>query len=120
MFRKRILIVDDDHSVLQLYRTALAFAGFMVDTADNGLVALQSIEAERPHLVVLDLDLPMVDGRSVLEELMANRTTSTIPVVVVTGTDCPRAIPRAAATLRKPCDPEALLTAIERHIGYAD
>lgn len=117
MAAKRILIVDDDRSVLQLYRTALAFSGFIVDTADDGLGALQSIEVAPPNLVVLDLDLPCVHGRAVLEEIVANAATSQIPVVVVTGTDCPRPVPQAAATLRKPCDPEALVSTVERHLG---
>jgi two-component system chemotaxis response regulator CheY len=119
MPRKRILIVDDDKSLQQLYRTALALAGFAVETADDGLGALQKIDIDPPHLIVLDLHMPCVDGLTVLSELRANSTTVTIPVVVVTGTDCPTAIADASETLRKPCAPDKLISAIEHHISYA-
>jgi CheY-like chemotaxis protein len=116
MPRNRILVVDDDPAVLQLYRTALSLAGFAVDTADNGLGALQKIDAEPPNLIVLDLHLPCVDGLTVISELRANSATADIPVVVVTGTDHEAAIAEASTILKKPCQPEQLLHAIEEHI----
>jgi CheY-like chemotaxis protein len=117
--RKRILVVDDDKSILQLYRTALALAGFAVETADDGFGALQKIDVEPPHLIVLDLHMPCVDGLTVLSELRANSSTFGIPVVVVTGTECESAITEASAILRKPCEPDKLISTIERHISYA-
>lgn len=116
MSRKRILVVDDDQSVVQLYRTALSLAGFKVDTAEDGLGALQKIDNELPHLIVLDLHMPCVDGLTVLSELRANSNTWNIPVVVLTGTDCDFAITEASVVLKKPCEPERLISAIEQHI----
>ena len=102
--------------MVQLYRTALSLAGFRVETAEDGLGALQKIDNQRPNLIVLDLHMPCVDGLTVLSELRANSSTWNIPVVVLTGTDCDFAIPQASAVLRKPCDPERLIAAIEQHI----
>src|SRR5688572_24055575 len=119
MSRKRILVVDDDTSLLQLYRTALALAGFAVETAGDGLGALQKIDADPPNLIVLDLHMPCVDGLAVLSELRANSSTIDIPVVVVTGTECGLGVAEAAETLRKPCAPDRLISAIEHHISYA-
>ena len=116
MSRKRILVVDDDRSVVKMYRTALSLAGFKVATAEDGLGALQKIDNELPDLIVLDLHMPCVDGLTVLSELRANSNTWSIPVVVLTGTDCDFAITQASVILKKPCEPERLISAIERHI----
>jgi DNA-binding response OmpR family regulator len=116
---KRILVVDDDRSIRQIYRTALMLSGFRVDIAEDGLSALRRIEENRPDLIVLDLHLPQVDGLAVLGELRANTETWNIPVVVVTGADHQYAVAQANAILRKPCDPDELIEVIERHIRAA-
>src|SRR2546426_12738305 len=85
--RHRILIVEDDAAVRQLFRTELALAGFDVDTSADGLSALRSIDQGRPDLIVLDLSLPRFDGGAVMRELRASRHTWSIPVVIVTGTE---------------------------------
>jgi len=119
MSRWRILVVDDDQRIRQLYRTALVFAGFDVDTAEDGLSALQKIDNDRPHLIVLDLQMPRVDGVDVLNELQANRYTLDIPVVVVTGVDSPPKLPCTSSVLTKPCGPEELISAIEHRLHAA-
>jgi CheY-like chemotaxis protein len=118
MSRKRILVVDDDRSICQLYRTALTLSGFIVEIAADGFGALVKIDEERPDLIVLDLQMPRIDGLEVLDELRANTGTFNIPVVVVTGTD-QRAIAQASVILRKPCDPEALISVIEHQLHAA-
>jgi DNA-binding response OmpR family regulator len=115
----RILVVDDDPSICQLYRTALLLAGFQVEVAGDGLSALQKIDARRPHLIVLDLHLPRVDGLAVLAELRANTYTGDIPVVVVTGTGYQYAVAQASAILKKPCAPEELIEVIEQQLHSA-
>ena len=117
MPRKKILVVDDDRALLQLYRTALSLSGFKVSSAEDGLGALQKIENDLPDLIVLDLHLPCVDGLTVLSELRASSSTFSIPVVVITGTECAAdAVAEASVILRKPCDPEELIAAIEQYI----
>jgi CheY-like chemotaxis protein len=119
MTRKRILVVDDDHAIRQLYRTALSLSGFSVETAVDGLGALVKIDEEKPDLIVLDLQMPCVDGFAVLGELRANTDTGSIPVVVVTGTDPQGVAADVAVILTKPCAPEALISAIERELRPA-
>jgi CheY-like chemotaxis protein len=94
-------------------------AGFDVDIAEDGISALRRIEEQRPHLIVLDLHLPRIDGLTVLSELRANTDTWNIPVVVVTGTDYQYAVAQASAILRKPCEPEKLISVIQRHLDSA-
>jgi two-component system OmpR family response regulator len=118
-FRHTILVVDDDPRFRQLYQSALRLYGFDVTTASDGLAALRSIEQQRPSLVILDLNMPCVDGWSVLRELGSHESTKGIPVIVVTGADVERASLRAASILRKPVLPEQVLPHIHRHLRAA-
>jgi CheY-like chemotaxis protein len=119
MTRKRILVVDDDRSICQLYRAALSLSGFIVDIAADGFGALVKIGEEKPDLIVLDLQMPHIDGLAVLDELRAHADTLRIPVVVVTGTDQQCGVTQASAILRKPCEPEELISVIERQLQAA-
>lgn len=119
MRRQRILVVDDDRGIRQMYRAALMLAGFEVVTAEDGLGALRRIDEGRPDLVVLDLHMPCIDGLAVLSELRANSDTYGVPVVVVTGTDHEFAPGEASALLKKPCEPEELISVIEHHLRSA-
>jgi DNA-binding response OmpR family regulator len=115
--RHRILIVEDDAAVRQLFRTELALAGFDVDTSADGLSALRSIDEGRPDLIVLDLGLPRFDGGAVMRELRASRYTWSIPVVIVTGTDSAQETAQASAFLRKPCSPEELVRVVNSRLN---
>jgi len=117
--RHTILVVDDDPHFRELYHTALRLRGFSVTTASDGLAALASIEQQHPSLVILDLNMPCVDGWSVLRELGSHDATKAIPVIVVTGADVDRATLQAAAILRKPILPEYVFPLIERQLRVA-
>jgi DNA-binding response OmpR family regulator len=114
--RGSILIVDDDPDFRELYRTALRFEGFDVMTASDGIQALHVLETEVPSLVILDLNMPCLDGWSVLHELRAHPETSGTPVIVVTGTDVARTAGRLFACMRKPVTPDQLLPVIEQQL----
>jgi DNA-binding response OmpR family regulator len=117
MKRHRILVVEDDIALSNMYRVALCFAGFDVSVAHDGVSALLSLDTEVPDLIVLDLALPQLHGAVILAELAANPKTAAIPVIVVTGSDVTQAVLQAGAILRKPCAPELLLTAIEQRLS---
>jgi two-component system OmpR family response regulator len=114
--RATVLVVDDDPHFRELYRTALQFRGLHVSTASDGLAALQSIQSEIPSIVILDLNMPCVDGWAVLRELASNDETKAIPVIVVTAADLKRAVGQAVAILQKPVLPDQVMPLIERHI----
>lgn len=97
----------------------LRFHGFGVMTASDGLHALHAIERRRPALILLDLNMPCVDGWSVLRELAAGEATRTIPVIVVTGAEVGEAADQAAAILRKPIAPDQVVPVVERHLLVA-
>jgi two-component system alkaline phosphatase synthesis response regulator PhoP len=113
--RPTILIVEDDHALRQYYRVALELRGFSVEVAADGFSALKLIEeGPRPQLIVLDLGLPRVGGFEVASELAANAATTSIPIVVVTGSTDTFDEQPFAAVLRKPVSPDHIAFVVER------
>jgi two-component system response regulator MtrA len=78
----RILLVEDDPSIREVTAIGLRGAGFTVETADDGAIALERFAAEPFDLVLLDIMLPRVDG---LEVARAIRRTSMVPIVMLTA-----------------------------------
>ncbi|MBW9207253.1 response regulator transcription factor [Mumia sp. zg.B17] len=84
----RLLVVDDDESILDLLASSLRFAGFTVDTATDGQKALEMVAADPTiDLVVLDVMMPHVDGFEVIRRLRADRRE--VPVIFLTARDTP-------------------------------
>ena len=112
-----VLVVDDDPNVRELVKAVLERSDFVVLTADDGRAALQLAERRRPDAVVLDLNMPDVDGAEVLKQL--RQRWGAIPVVVLTGFSNREMMHRALEAgpftlLAKPCDPKELLAAVRR------
>ncbi|KKS30621.1 hypothetical protein A2380_00110 [candidate division WWE3 bacterium RIFOXYB1_FULL_43_24] len=81
----KILIIEDDLEVLNLYKTAFAIEKFEVVTSEDGEEGLRKVKEEKPSLILLDIMMPVLDGFQVLLRLKADATTSYIPVVVLTS-----------------------------------
>lgn len=112
-----VLIVEDDSDLRQMLRTALAFAGYRVIEASDGLAALQTIDRDPPHLVLLDLGLPVMTGAVVRQEIAAQAHTRNIPIVVITGEPGDHAALDVACVLRKPVIPDRVVAAVRRCIA---
>ena len=82
---KKVLIIEDDDFLIQMYATKLELENFSVLMATDGAKGLKMVAKERPDLVLLDLNLPVMDGFAVLEELKKNSETRAIPVLVLTN-----------------------------------
>ncbi|HLN18966.1 MAG TPA: response regulator [Patescibacteria group bacterium] len=83
--KKKILIVEDDSFVMDIYRTKLIQEGMEVETADNGMEALKKIEKLQPDLILLDIVMPYVDGLEVLKKVRAMEDKKNIPIVLLTN-----------------------------------
>ncbi len=81
----RLLVVDDEPSIVELLSAALRFAGFEVETASGGLEAIDAAQAFRPDLLVLDVMMPGLDGFGVVRRLRQNGVR--IPVLFLTAKD---------------------------------
>ena len=116
--RRRILVVDDDRAILELLATRLTLAGHDVFSARDGRDALQKIEGLRPHAMVLDLNMPVMDGFGVLSALGKERA-GRLPTLVLTArhgsADVQRAIGLGARDyLAKPFKDSQLLMRVSR------
>jgi two-component system KDP operon response regulator KdpE len=114
-----ILIVDDDAQLQRTMRWLLEDEGLVVETASNGEEALAVAEEHRPALVILDLNLPALDGEGVVEGLRAAQGPG-IPVIVVSsdGLIDQRAKEIGASSwLSKPFEIDDLVAAVWRALG---
>lgn len=98
----RILIVDDEPFNRSLFSRLLKTSGYSTDQAENGSSALDLLQRETPDLILLDLEMPGMNGFELLEKLKADEKTRAIPVIIITGA----------------ADRESRLTAL--HHGAAD
>ena len=96
----RVLVADDDPQMRRLVRAVLEREGMQVVEAADGLDALDAVGQHRFELIILDMDMPRLDGLGVLEELRASVATAQIPVIVLTArsddTESPGAGPGGA------------------------
>jgi response regulator RpfG family c-di-GMP phosphodiesterase len=117
----RLLLVDDDPGLRALLRATLDAVDIEVDDAEDAPSAERAIAARRPDAIVLDVNLPGLDGLSFCERLKARRATREIPVVVLTGSEGGTAEAAteagADAFLSKPFSPLELLAIVERLAG---
>jgi CheY-like chemotaxis protein len=111
MNRPTVLVVEDDPSMRAYLEAALRLGGFDVHTAGDGVAALRQIEAQPPDAILLDLDLPLLNGFAVHAMLQMSEHTRHLPVVIATGTGWSAPSP-AAATLTKPVLPDDLVAAM--------
>ena len=113
-----VLVVDDDPVVAATIAEILRSDGIPTKTAEDGLVAVQMVERYRPRLVLLDLDMPVLDGWDFARVVQTERPR--LKIVVITGaTDAASSAERIRADgyLRKPFDLAQLLAEVRRHVG---
>lgn len=112
--RPLALIADDDPDILMLISLTLELDGYEVMTAKDGPAAFEAALERVPHLVVLDLMMPGLDGCEVTRRLRAQEATSEVPIMIVTAfaeeSQAAKALAAGAdAYLRKPFSPRELL-----------
>ena len=83
MNKKKILIIDDEQPILNMYSVALAEYG--VFTAVNGYEGIEIAQKEQPDLIYLDIIMPKTNGLDVLKKLKSNDNTKEIPVILLTN-----------------------------------
>jgi CheY-like chemotaxis protein len=121
---KRVLIVEDDPFSVELATELVQVDGHQAIVATSGSEALSIARAERPDLILLDLQLPGVDGLTIGRALKTDTTTKTIPIVGISAHALPEDEARAlqagcVAYLRKPLDTRGFLDLMRRLLGGA-
>ncbi|HKZ52373.1 MAG TPA: response regulator [Candidatus Acidoferrales bacterium] len=82
---KKILVADDDASILRIVQMVLSRHGMTVVTAEDGEEALQKAVLEKPDAMLLDIHMPKMDGLELLSKLKATEATAHIPVGFLTA-----------------------------------
>lgn len=85
--QKKVCIVDDTREIRDIYATKFMREGFVVVTAKDGEDALRVIRAEHPDVILLDIQMPVLDGVGVLQELKKDSSSKDIPVVILSNVD---------------------------------
>lgn len=124
MTQRLVLVVDDDDDVREITCVALEAVGRCeVIDADRGAKALELAASTRPHLILLDVMMPGMDGIETARALWADERTRGIPVVLLTAKvqvlESWREVPGVVGALIKPFDPFGLVTEIDRILGAA-
>ncbi len=91
----RLLFVDDDPILREFAQVNLASAAAVIDVAGDGIEALEMLGRNRYDLLLVDLEMPRMDGFELLAHLRAESTTAHLPIVVETGREDVEAIDRA-------------------------
>ncbi len=116
-----VLIVDDVDDAQELYGDLLGFAGYRTIAARDGAAAIEAAMRERPDLILMDVQMPVLDGWEATRRLKADARTRAIPIVVLTGHALAVHEERARqagcdAFLAKPCPPDELLRMVARFV----
>jgi type II secretory ATPase GspE/PulE/Tfp pilus assembly ATPase PilB-like protein len=119
---KKVLLVEDEDALRRVLKDLLEREGFTVFEAADGVVALDEIDRAAPDIVVLDLNLPRLDGYGVLSHLRARAATAELPVIVLTAKGDEESEVRvfeygASDYLTKPFRPRALSARLHSLLG---
>jgi two-component system cell cycle response regulator DivK len=119
---KTILLVEDNERNRKLVRTILEFRGYEVIECEDGTPSLELARAHKPALVLMDIQLPTMDGITALGRLRADPETAAIPVVAVTASVTPGERDRVVAAgfngyVSKPIDVSTFGEMVDRAVA---
>ena len=118
---RTVLVVEDQEDNRQILRDLLGSAGYEMLEAENGADALTAVAKKRPDLILMDIQLPVMDGYETTRRLKADPATSGIPIIVVTSYALSGDESKARAAgcdgyVTKPHSPRALLAKIREYL----
>ena len=118
---KRILVVEDQEDNRQIIRDMLAGTDYEIIEAENGEEALAAVAKQRPDLILMDVQLPIMDGYEATRRIKADPALRSIPIIAVTSYALSGEDKRARAAgcddyVAKPYSPRQLLAKIRQHL----
>src|SRR5438477_5547559 len=120
---KKMLIIEDDQIVGNIYRRKFQAEGFQVELAEDGEAGLVATRNSKPDVVILDLMLPKLNGVEVLKQLRAEPTTRDLPVVVLSNAYMSSLVQEALKAganycmIKANCTPRQLVDIVNKTIG---
>lgn len=118
-----IAIIEDDAAISQMYRIKFEAEGYTVETADNGLLGLKLAETVKPDIILLDLMMPEMNGRDMLEALRATPWGANIKVIILTNMgeqEAPEGIKELGVSdfiLKADMTPRQVADIVKKHLG---
>ena len=118
---RHILVVEDQEDNRQILRDLLGSAGYELTEAQNGQQALSAVATRRPDLILMDIQLPVMDGYEATRRIKSNPTTQSIPIIVVTsyalsGDESKARAAGCDAYVTKPYSPRQLLAKVKEFL----
>ena len=118
---QRILVVEDQEDNRQILRDLLTKSGFEIVEAENGEEALVAVAKQRPDLILMDIQLPLLDGYEATRRIKADPALRSIPIIVVTsyalsGDEAKAREAGCDAYVTKPYSPRQLLAKIKEYL----
>jgi two-component system cell cycle response regulator DivK len=118
---KRILVVEDQADNRRILQDLLTCAGYEIILAENGQEALEVVARERPNLILMDIQLPLLDGYEATRLIKANPALRAIPIIVITsyalsGDESKAKAAGCDAYFAKPFSPRALLAKVREYL----
>ena len=119
---KRILVVEDQADTRQIIRDMLASTDYEITEAENGEQALAAVAKQRPDLILMDIQLPGLDGYEATRRLKADAALHAIPVIAITAYELNEAEDKARAAgcdayMPKPISPRQLLAKVREYVS---
>jgi DNA-binding response OmpR family regulator len=121
MLTKKILLIDDEADFAEMIKLRLEAGGFQIDVASDGATGIEKAIQGQPHLILLDIMMPGMDGFAVLRRMRKESAIRNIPIVMLTARGEFKSITEAQAIgaadyLIKPVETTELLKLISRYI----
>ncbi|NMC13703.1 MAG: response regulator [Chloroflexi bacterium] len=119
--RTKILVIEDNEQNMYLTTFILQKHNFQVIQANNGIDGIEIASQEKPALILLDIQLPVMDGYSVARELRKNPASADIPIVAITSYAMPGDREQALQAgctgyIEKPINPETFINEIRQYL----
>ena len=120
--KAKVLIVDDEPNNVDFLEQALEDTGYQLITAANGQEALTKIQSERPDLILLDLNMPVMDGFTVLAKLKEDPDLRDTPVIIISSEQESKSVVKgikqgAEDYLTKPVNAALLVKKVKEFLG---
>ena len=118
---KHILIVEDQEDNRRILRDLLGNAGYELVEAESGEEALTAVEAQRPDLILMDIQLPVMDGYEATRRIRSNPDMKAVPIIAMTayalaGDEAKALAAGCNAYISKPYSPRALLAKVREYL----
>jgi DNA-binding response OmpR family regulator len=115
-----VLVIDDDETLAKFVHKLLTLEGYTVVTASDGRTGLVAVQQYEPHLILLDVGLPVLDGQAFLA-IYSSQTRIQAPVIIMTGQPYGLlSIRYVASALQKLFQPQMLIDLVEKHIASGE